>query len=103
MIENMKKLALMGIGAWALTEEKINETVEDLVQRGELSRDEGKKLINEMIAERRKQKEDIENKISEKVQETFNEYNLATKDDYKNLEEKINQLQNTLDELKEKK
>ncbi|MFP4655444.1 MAG: phasin family protein [Methanohalobium sp.] len=103
MIESMKKLALMGIGAWALTEEKINETVEDLVQRGELSREEGKKLINEMIAERRKQKEDIENKISEKVQETFKEYNLATKDDYKNLEEKLNQLQSTLDELKEKK
>lgn len=103
MIENIKKLALMGIGAWALTEEKINETVEELVQKGELSREEGKKLINEMIAERRKQKEEIENKISEKVQETFNEYNLATKDDYKNIEEKLNQLQSTLDELKEKK
>ena len=47
--------------------------------------------------------EDIENKISEKVQETFEQSNIATKEDYNNLEEKIDQIQNTLEELKEKK
>ncbi|AEH60242.1 conserved hypothetical protein [Methanosalsum zhilinae DSM 4017] len=93
MRETFRKLGLIGIGAWALTEEKINELVKELVEKGEMTRDEGKQVVQDIIAERKSQKEEIEKKINERVHEIINQTDLATKDDIKRLELRIEALE----------
>ncbi|WP_319506563.1 hypothetical protein [uncultured Methanolobus sp.] len=97
--EIMKKVGLFGIGLWALTEEKIQDIADDLIENGEIKKEEGKKFVREVVDEQKKQKEDIEKKISSKVQETINKADIATKDEVRELKEIIKKLDEKLDKL----
>ncbi|WP_370571803.1 phasin family protein [Methanomethylovorans sp.] len=95
----LKKLGLFGIGLWALTEDKINELSKELIESGEMNKEEGKKFVKEVLEEQKKQKEDIEKKINAKVQETFKRADVVKKEDLKILKEQMQQIQNKLDEI----
>ncbi|WMW21379.1 hypothetical protein RE476_08170 [Methanolobus mangrovi] len=97
--EIMKKVGLFGIGLWALTEEKIQDIADDLIENGEIKKEEGKKFVREVVDEQKKQKEDIEKKISSKVQETINKADIATKEEVRELKEIIKKLDEKLDKL----
>ncbi|MCD4846452.1 MAG: hypothetical protein K8R25_18415 [Methanosarcinales archaeon] len=101
MIEIIKKLGLFGIGALALTEEKINEIVKELIDEGEINKEEGKKFIRELIEEQKKQKEEIESRISETVKETLGKSKTEITEDIKRLEKKIDKLEEELKKLSE--
>ena len=96
MIESIKKLSLFGIGALALTEEKINDIAKELIDKGEINREEGKKFVRELIEEQKKQKEEIENKISEAVKERLGKSKTELQEDIKRLEKKIDNLDEEL-------
>ncbi|HJH32082.1 MAG TPA: hypothetical protein C5S50_07900 [Methanosarcinaceae archaeon] len=99
MIEIIRKIGLIGIGAWALTEEKINEISKDLVEKGEINKEEGKKFVRELIDEQKKQKNELESKISEKVKETFGKAEMETKNEIRRLERKIDKLEEAIEKL----
>ncbi len=99
MIEIIRKIGLIGIGAWALTEEKINEISKDLVEKGEINKEEGKKFVRELIDEQKKQKNELESKISEKVKETFGKAEMETKNEIRHLERKIDKLEEAIEKL----
>ena len=46
--ENVKKLLLVGVGAAATTVEKSKEILDDLVEKGELTVEQGKALNEEL-------------------------------------------------------
>jgi polyhydroxyalkanoate synthesis regulator phasin len=102
MIESLKKLGLLGIGAVAITEEKIREVVNELVEKGEMSVDEGKTLVHELLTEKKKQVQDFEEKISRDVQNAISKSNIASKDDVSRLEDKITELEETIKKLVER-
>nr|QNO44279.1 hypothetical protein EAMDLBEL_00003 [Methanosarcinales archaeon ANME-2c ERB4]QNO45025.1 hypothetical protein DLDHEMGK_00009 [Methanosarcinales archaeon ANME-2c ERB4]QNO46293.1 hypothetical protein AGGMKIHI_00005 [Methanosarcinales archaeon ANME-2c ERB4]QNO49641.1 hypothetical protein CIDMNOHP_00004 [Methanosarcinales archaeon ANME-2c ERB4] len=102
MIESLKKLGLLGIGAVAITEEKIREVVNELVEKGEMSVDEGKTLVHELLTEKKKQVQDFEEKISGDVQNAIGKSKIALKDDVSRLEDKITELEKTVQKLVEK-
>ena len=81
MRESVRKLGLIGAGLWAITEDKIDDLVKELVDKGDISKEEGKKAIQDMLDERKKQKLDIEKKISEKIQESISKTDIYTKKD----------------------
>ncbi|MFW5987250.1 MAG: phasin family protein [Methanohalophilus sp.] len=92
----MKKFGLFTVGLYALTEEKINEYVKDLVESGEINREEGKKFVTDLIETKRKQQEEMEEKMSSRVREAVNKSDVATQEHVKNLEEKIDRLEKML-------
>ena len=96
MDQLLKKLVLSGIGVLVLTQEKIEEVVEELAKKGEIAWGEKEGLLAELIEKGTKQREEIERKIKKKVEEVISQINIATKEDIKRLEKKI-------DELKKKK
>ncbi|SFM78865.1 phasin family protein [Methanolobus profundi] len=97
--EIMKKVGLFGIGLWALTEEKVQDIADDLIENGEMKKEEGKKFVREVVEEQKKQKEDMEKKISSKVQETINKADIATKDEVSELKDIIKSLEEKIDKL----
>lgn len=99
MTELWKKATLFGIGMWALTEEKIQDFTDELIENGEMRKEEGKKFVRELMDEQKKQKEEMENKINAKIQETFKRADYATKDEVKDLKETIKGLENKIDML----
>ncbi len=96
MEQLLRKLILSGIGVLALTQEKIEELVDDLAKKGEIAWGEKEGLLAELIEKGKKQREEVERKIKKRVEEVISQINIATKKDVERLEKKI-------DELKKKK
>lgn len=102
MRESFRKLGLIGAGLWAITEDKINDLVKELVDKGDISKEEGKKAIQDMLEERKKQKLDLEKKISEKIQESISKTDVFTKKDMNELESRIEMLEDEIQRIKNK-
>ena len=102
MIESLKKVGLLGIGVLSITEEKITQVVNELVEKGEMNKEEGKTLVHELLTEKKKQMQDFEEKISEDVQNAIGKSKIALKDDVSRLEDKITELEATIQKLVEK-
>jgi len=102
MRESVRKLGLIGVGLWAMTEEKIDEMVKDLVDKGTISKEEGKKVIQDVLEESKKQKIDLERKISDKIQDAISKVDMFTLKDIQELESRIKILEDEIQRMKNK-
>ena len=98
MFEQLKKLAMIGLGGTALAIEKVSEYVDDLVNQGKLTVDEGKKLTEELI--RSKEKE-VTEKGREEIEAILLEMNIAQQKDIDILENRIEELERQLTQKEE--
>ncbi len=97
MKELLRKIGLLGVGVISLTQEKIEAFVDELVKRGELNKEEGRKLVQEMLEEKNKQLQQLEEKITSKVQEAIDKAGLARKTEIEELKKRISKLEETLE------
>ncbi|HII90858.1 MAG TPA: phasin family protein [Methanosarcina sp.] len=102
MKESVRKLGLIGAGLWAITEDKVNDLVKEHIDKGDISKEEGKKAIQDMLEERKKQKLDLEKKISEKIQESISKTDVFTRKDMHELESRIETLEDEIQRIKNK-
>lgn len=102
MKESLRKVGLIGAGLWAMTEEKIDELVKDLVDKGDISKEEGKKAVQEMIEESKKQTIYLEKKVSEKIQDAVSKKDIFTKKDMNELESRMKDLEEEIIRIKNK-
>lgn len=94
MFEQLKRLAMIGIGGTALAVEKVTDYVDGLVKQGKLTVDEGKKLTEELI--RNKEKE-VTEKGREEIEAILLEMNIAQRQDIEKLEKRIEDLERELE------
>jgi len=83
------RFLLSGLGVLALTQEKIEEFIEELTKKGEIAQRENKELLTEIIEKGEEKRKEIEGKIREKVKKALSQMNVATKDDIQKLEKRI--------------
>ncbi len=99
MFEQLRRLAMIGIGGTALAVDKVAEYVDELVKQGKLTVDEGKKLTEELIQNRKKDTTDEERK---EIEEILLDMNLAQRKDIEQLETRIEQLETELNKAENK-
>ncbi|MEA2013387.1 MAG: hypothetical protein U9O87_09995 [Verrucomicrobiota bacterium] len=63
MLEVMKRMMTVGLGAANMTKEKLSELSEELVEKGKLTEEEGKKLYKQLQEESDKAKKTFDKKI----------------------------------------
>ncbi len=102
MSEMFRKMGLFGIGVISLTQEKLEEFTQEMIKKGEMSREEGKKFVREVLSEQEKQIKDVEDKINKKVKETFEKSGVVMKSDIEALERKIEELEKTVKSMSRK-
>jgi polyhydroxyalkanoate synthesis regulator phasin len=102
MRESVRKVGLLGAGLWAMTEEKINELVKDLVDKGDISKEDGKKAIQELLEESKKQTLYLEKKVSEKIQDAASKKDIFSRKDITELESRIKTLEEEIGKIKNK-
>jgi polyhydroxyalkanoate synthesis regulator phasin len=100
LLDAVRKVLLAGIGAVALAQEEIEDFVNKLVERGEIAEKDGKKLVHEVMAKRKKEAEKAEDEFSKQVEEILDRMNVPTKADIDSLGEKITSLSKKVDDLK---
>ena len=87
-MNDLKKVLLAGIGLTAMTVDKADRFVKELVEKGRLTVEEGKELEQERKRQSKEEAQEFLNKLDAKKSSV--EY--ATKDDVKRLEEKLDAL-----------
>ena len=67
MEELIKKFFYTGVGIASLTAEKLQESVDELVGRGKVSEEEGKKIVDDFASKAESRKEDFEGRLKDIV------------------------------------
>ncbi|MCZ7361999.1 MAG: phasin family protein [Candidatus Methanoperedens sp.] len=102
MSEMIRKMGLFGVGVVSMTQEKIEEFTQEMIKTGEISREEGKKFVKEILSEKEKQVNDLEEKINKKVNDTIKKSGIVMKSDLDALEKKIEKLEKTIHTMAKK-
>ena len=89
MFEALDKLFLAGLGAMSLTKEKAEEIFDEYVEKGKAQREQKSGFVKELLDTAEKSRADLEKIISEQVHKAMEQLPLATKDDIKRIEEKL--------------
>ncbi|MCZ6793483.1 MAG: hypothetical protein O7J95_07710 [Planctomycetota bacterium] len=93
MLESMKKTLLAGLGVVAFTKEKLEKLVEELVEKGELSRDQGKKLLKTLLEKGDVEGKNLMQKITQEVERWMSRGPLATRGELRSLQERVSRLE----------
>ena len=88
MFETMRRAMLVGLGI----QEKLREYVDDLVRKGEVSKEQSGSLFKDLVSSAEKNLEGLEKTWREMIQSTMERMNLPTREDLENLENKVNAL-----------
>ena len=100
MIDIIKKSMFMGIGFASITRDKIEEVVSELKNQGAISESEGKKLIDDFLAQTEKSKKDIEKTVASATESAFEKLDLARRSDVEELKLLVKDLQEQIKEMR---
>ena len=100
MFDIIKKSVLAGIGAVAVTQEKAQEVIADFVEKGKITEQEGKTLLDDMKHALQDNQDKLSATIDERITCVMNRLNLVTKDDLAAVSERLTKIEQQLQELK---
>lgn len=78
--ELMEKVLLLGVGAASLTKDKVDELTDELVKRGQMTKEEGEAFIREAAGSARESGASIKGMASDTYQETLRAMGVATRE-----------------------
>jgi len=100
LLEAARRVLLAGAGAVALAQDEAEDFVNRLVERGEIAEKDGKQLVSEVRAKRKKESTKAEDEINKRIEAILERMKIPSKSDIDALSEKIALLTKKIDELK---
>lgn len=97
--EATHKVLMAGIGAMALAQDEIEDFVNRLIERGEIAEKDGRKMLDDLMARRRKEGEKLEEALDQRIEKVLHEMNIPSKADIDALSAKITALTKKVDAL----
>ncbi|NLW12087.1 MAG: hypothetical protein GX028_08755 [Clostridiaceae bacterium] len=77
----LEKSLSFGIGLASWSREKIEETVEDMVKKGDIARNDAREFANELVKKGESQREELNKLIQDEVHKALEQMDLAAKSD----------------------
>ena len=96
MFDLLKKSMFIGIGLALKTKDEVQELGRELINKEQMTENEGRQFIDDLVDRYDEAKEEIENKIDESVKEFLNKMDLVTQDEFKKLQTEIEELKEAL-------
>jgi polyhydroxyalkanoate synthesis regulator phasin len=94
--ELMERLLLAGVGAAALTAERVESLADELAERGGMTRDEARSLLEDAVTRWRGDATRVTERAGESLQSLFAQLGLVTRDEFEELELRVAQLEHRL-------
>jgi polyhydroxyalkanoate synthesis regulator phasin len=91
-----EKLVLAGVGAVALTAERVDTLVEELAARGGMGRDEARAVLEEAVGRWRNESLRLGERTGAGLSGVFRELGLVTREELEELELRLAQLEHRL-------
>jgi polyhydroxyalkanoate synthesis regulator phasin len=92
----VERFALAGVGAVALTADRIDELAGELAEGGGIRRDEARQLIEDAVTRWRGDTTRLVERAGESMQSVFGGLGLVTRDEFDELELRVAQLEHRL-------
>jgi polyhydroxyalkanoate synthesis regulator phasin len=93
MLEPLKDSLLAGLGLATLAQEKLHETVRELIERGELTREQGARLMESVIAKGEKERQDLSGRLSREFQRWLGRTPFVSREEHRDLERRVRALE----------
>ena len=77
----IEKSVNLGLGLFSYSREKIEEVVDELVNKGEVTRKDAKDLVNDLVKKGEEQREDFKKMVKDEVLEALDAKGIARKED----------------------
>jgi poly(hydroxyalkanoate) granule-associated protein len=99
----IRKVLLAGVGAVVLAQEEVEDFVNKLVHKGEMAEKDGRKLLSDILAQRKRDLSDggetLQSEISSGIEKVMHGMNLVSKGDIAELNRRLDELSKMLDRL----
>ena len=96
MVDLVKKAMLAGIGALTVTREKVEELVDDLIKRGELSKDDRAKFVRELLEKAEVHSREVKKWVDERVKGAVSRVKPAREEEVEVLRKQVDDLTKTI-------
>ncbi len=95
----LRNPVLASVGAFSLAEEGLERLVKELIDRGETSEREGRKLVEDYRKRATRARSDFDKTVDTRIADALGSFRLPTKKDMDDLHRKINMLERRVDKL----
>ena len=102
MFDLIKKSMLTGIGLALKTWDEVEDLVNDLQKKGEMSETEGRKFLDEARKRYEETQEKLEKRIESSVKDFLKKTQIVTTDELKELKKEIRELKGIVNSLTKK-
>ncbi|MFT8321502.1 MAG: hypothetical protein ABF649_11395 [Bacillus sp. (in: firmicutes)] len=89
MKNTINQFISLGLGVAAASKEQVEKLVNELVAKGEISKNESKDMVNQLLEKGQQAKKDMDAVIKTKVQQALKELDVVTIEEYRELERRI--------------
>ena len=96
MIDLIKKTMMAGIGLALKTRDEVEELAKDLVNKGTMSEQEGKRFLDELLNRYDEAKDKFEERIENTVKKFLKKADIVTGDELKALKKEIRELKKAI-------
>jgi polyhydroxyalkanoate synthesis regulator phasin len=100
MIDLIKKTMLAGIGATAITKEKVESLLGEYVEKGKLSAQDAKSMADRIVADGRQEYEQVRHDLGVRFNEMLKKSNFATREELDAFEKRLAALEHKAHEHK---
>jgi polyhydroxyalkanoate synthesis regulator phasin len=89
----IERTFLIGVGAAAFTKDRVQELVEEFVRRGELSSDEGREMVDSLVARSRDEARSAMKRADSSLQGALRDFGVTTRRELETLEMRVRQIE----------
>ena len=91
-----KKFVYTGIGLVSLTKDKLQSTINSLIEDEKISEKEGKKIVDDFFKNTEAKKKELETQLKGAVDKAVTKFNFAQKSDFDKLKDRVKTLEKSL-------
>lgn len=93
MEETLKNIMYQGIGAFSLARQKMEKALAELVDKGQMTRDEGKKIYDEFSEEALKAGKDFKENMKESFRDLLEKSGIPSREEFEALKARVEALE----------
>ncbi|HPS54316.1 MAG TPA: hypothetical protein PLP05_01835 [Sedimentisphaerales bacterium] len=92
MFETLDKLMLAGLGAVSMTRERAEKIFDEYVSRGQAEKTSRSGFVKDLVDSAEEGRKNLEKLVSDQVRKVVSELNIATREDIKHIETKLDKI-----------
>lgn len=89
MEDLFKKFVYTGVGIVSETAEKVQQSIDELIEKGKITEDEGKKVVENVMADTKTKREDFESKLKGMIDTVLGQFDFPSRSEVESLNAKI--------------